>query len=948
MTIGTKRVLLIGWDAADWKIIHRLVDEGKMPCMAGFIEGGVIGNLATLYPELSPMLWTSIATGKRPHKHGILGFTEPSPESGGVRPITNISRKTRAIWNILGMLHMKSVVIGWWPSHPAEPINGVMVSNHFQKATAPHGKPWPMGQGIVHPPRLAPNLARLRLHPQDVDPGAVLDFVPGLDEIDQDKDHRIEALAKIMAECATVNRAALAVLHHEPWQFAAVYYDGIDHFCHAFMNYHPPRLPWVREEDYEKYRRVVEKGYILHDRMLASLLDAAGEDTTVMIVSDHGFHSDHLRPRHIPVEPAGPAEQHRPYGIFALKGPGIKKDEVIYGASLLDVCPTILTLCGLPAGSDMDGKPLVNIFTNPPEIRTIESWDLVQGEDGRHAADSVIDPLDAKEALDQLVALGYIEKPDDDKEKAARECTRELQYNLARSYMETGLGRNALSVFKVLYEGWPGESRFGIQVVQCLLSLDMVDEAETALEEVLLRKREIAKAAREELKGLQEKYKDAKAGELGQREQYELRKLRAQSSTSSYAIEYLRGSVLLAQKKADDALLHFKKAERISRRNPSLYDRLGESFVKLKRWTDAEDAYTKSLELDPDNAEAHTGLARVALAQRRFSLAARHALNSAGLRFHNPNTHYILGTALHRMGRISEALQALQVAVAQSPAHVKAHHLLALIYRRRLNDNASAERHEGLAGDARAYLLKVRAGEAAGVDAGRFAGDALTSDGIPEAEARPEDMQKPYDPASTVLIVSGLPRSGTSMMMQMLKAGGVEPLTDGKRDSDDDNPRGYYEHDSAKKLRGESAWIADAGGKAVKIVAQLLPYLPAVRDLSYRVIFMNRDLDEVLASQKVMIERRGEKGAGLPPERLKKVFQKQIHQAMMTLRMKHIPSVFIEYGEATSDPRAAAARVNGFLGGSLDEQAMAAAVDRSLHRQRSEGPPAGRGPHPSI
>src|SRR5512143_3435710 len=90
------KVLLIGWDAADWKIIHDLVDAGKMPNMAKFIEEGTIGNLATLYPELSPMLWTSIATGKRPFKHGILGFTEPDPHGAGIRPITNIARRTKA------------------------------------------------------------------------------------------------------------------------------------------------------------------------------------------------------------------------------------------------------------------------------------------------------------------------------------------------------------------------------------------------------------------------------------------------------------------------------------------------------------------------------------------------------------------------------------------------------------------------------------------------------------------------------------------------------------------------------------------------------------------------------------------------------------------------------------------------------------------------------------
>ncbi len=147
------KVILIGWDGADWKIIHRLIDEGKMPNMARFVEEGVIGNLATLFPELSPMLWASIATGKRPYKHGILGFTEPDPQTGGIRPITSISRKTKAIWNILSQEGRKCVVVGWWPSHPAEPINGVMVSNHYQRAVAPYGKPWPMKPGTVHPQR---------------------------------------------------------------------------------------------------------------------------------------------------------------------------------------------------------------------------------------------------------------------------------------------------------------------------------------------------------------------------------------------------------------------------------------------------------------------------------------------------------------------------------------------------------------------------------------------------------------------------------------------------------------------------------------------------------------------------------------------------------------------------------------------------------------------------
>ena len=151
-----KKILLIGWDAADWKVITPILDAGMMPNLERLINNGVMGNLSTLYPSLSPMLWTSIATGKRPFKHGIYGFTEPDPHSRGIRPITNISRKTKAIWNILSQTDRKCIVIGWWPSHPAEPINGVMVSNHYQQAAAPKDEPWPMRPNTIYPPETHP------------------------------------------------------------------------------------------------------------------------------------------------------------------------------------------------------------------------------------------------------------------------------------------------------------------------------------------------------------------------------------------------------------------------------------------------------------------------------------------------------------------------------------------------------------------------------------------------------------------------------------------------------------------------------------------------------------------------------------------------------------------------------------------------------------------------
>ena len=126
-----KKILLIGWDAADWEMIDPLLESGQMPALAQLIQGGMRGNLATLQPVLSPMLWTSIATGKRANQHGICGFTEPLPDASGIGPVRSTSRKCKAIWNILSQSGLKSNIVGWFATNPPEPINGVMITDQF-------------------------------------------------------------------------------------------------------------------------------------------------------------------------------------------------------------------------------------------------------------------------------------------------------------------------------------------------------------------------------------------------------------------------------------------------------------------------------------------------------------------------------------------------------------------------------------------------------------------------------------------------------------------------------------------------------------------------------------------------------------------------------------------------------------------------------------------------
>ncbi len=224
-----RKVLLVGWDAADWKVIHPLLDAGKLPNLEKFLEQGTMGNIATLQPCLSPMLWSSIATGKRPYKHGIHGFSEPDPASGSIRPVTNLSRKTKAIWNILNQEGKHTITVGWWPSNPAEPLSkGVMVSNDYQTA---HGaaENWGMRPGTVHPERLTETLKKLRFHPSELEQEDLLPFMPGLQGLSQDEldkaaaDPRVQSLMKIVADCTSIHSAATALMQNEPWDLMCVY-----------------------------------------------------------------------------------------------------------------------------------------------------------------------------------------------------------------------------------------------------------------------------------------------------------------------------------------------------------------------------------------------------------------------------------------------------------------------------------------------------------------------------------------------------------------------------------------------------------------------------------------------------------------------------------------------------------------------------------------------------
>jgi len=947
------RLLLVGWDAADWKVIDPLLARGEMPHLARLLEQGVRGNIATIHPPLSPMVWTSIATGKRPPKHGICGFTEPTPDGLSVRPISNLGRKTKALWNIVHQNGKRSVVVGWWPSHPAESIRGAMVSDLFPlKGEQNPGAPMPMG--TVAPASLAGRMAELRVHPTEISGEILSLFVPGWEKIDQEKDKSLHDLAGIIAETMSIHAAATDLMETEPWELAAIYYAGIDHFCHRFMRYHAGKRmrgsPSEPGTDPALFTGIVANGYRYHDVMLGRLLALAGPECAVMLLSDHGFHSDRLLPDYIPAEAAGPAVEHRSFGIFCLRAPGVRAGGQVYGATVLDATPTALHVLGLPAGLDMDGKVLVNAFEDGRAVEKIESWEAVEGEDGRHSADEQYDSAAAAESLKQLVDLGYVAPPGPEGaagwRNAVEECLTEQRYNLARAQADAGRPDLAAGRLRELIGRDPEDGRYYFTLAACLMQGGDREGCRQLLEGFDKACAEFAPRAAEELKRRREKKPDKEMGgreEPGaRREMFERRQLAEKASGWVMERLFLRCRMALSQprstRRKEQARALLEELAKARRQPPGLRLFLAQGFSALKEFDRAMEQLERVRRADPDNWEALGLEARIHFQARRYEQAVDRAVESLSLIYFQPALHQLLGLALQRLGEKEKAEQAYRAALVQAPEFPAAMEALG-----RLVSQNRTRIGEGSLYMARAAEFRRRAKERRQAERARPRADLPPAEPARETgeHAAPpafdrSDVAPPADRSEVVTVVAGLPRAGTSMMMQMLAAAGLPPYVDEHRPADEDNPRGYFEHEQATKLHRDASWIPQARGKAVKIVAHLLPFLP--KGEQYRLIFMHRDMREVVASQKAMLERLGRKGGGLAEGQLMRAYAQQLMRVQTWLKRRaEIPVLAVSYAEALADPAAAAAKLARFLGEPFDATTAAGAIEPSLRRQRGNG-----------
>ena len=335
------KLLVVGLDGADWAIIDPLLAQGRMPNLAGLVKRGVRAKLLSMSPMLSPVVWTTVATGVEPSRHGILDFLVQDPSGGQGQPVTSVQRKAAAVWEILSEVGAQVGVVGWWASWPADPVSGYLVSDRIayqlfgfrSDASDPKGKTWP--------PELYDDLRSRIVAPDRVPWERVVPYLEGTrrrpDEFDPEEQKLLEELRTLLAAGDTYLDIALHARQRFAPDFEAVYFEGTDTVSHLFMPYRPPERPGVDPARYASFRSVVDRYYETADGYLGRLLEGRGDDWTIMVLSDHGFASDLSRPlttdSRIGHGPA--ADWHRKFGILVLAGANVKAGARIDETSVL-------------------------------------------------------------------------------------------------------------------------------------------------------------------------------------------------------------------------------------------------------------------------------------------------------------------------------------------------------------------------------------------------------------------------------------------------------------------------------------------------------------------------------------------------------------------------------------------------------------------------------------
>lgn len=479
---GKGRVIVLGLDGLDPRAVDLLMSEGKLPHFARLRQDGAYARLLSSKPLLSPVVWTTIATGKTPEQHGIGHFVAIDEKTGEQLPVTSEMRRARALWNILSDKQRTVATVGWWATWPSEKVSGQVVSDHtcyhflFQQGQTGAGP----AAGLTYPPELFARIAPLVRRPRDVTPSEAAPFITvAPEELTRpfDFNHDVSHFLWALATADTYRGISLKLWREDRPDVLMTYIEGTDSVAHLFGHlFRAGKLSGELAAQQAKFGNAVEQMYLYADRLVGDFMDAMDRDTTLIVLSDHGFDLGATQDDPSKTRDMRRVSEHfhNLEGILYLYGNHVRRGR-LEEPKILDVAPTVLALAGVPPARDMPGRVLtegIDLAVPGPAVATYE---VGAPSGARSARDAAADP----EIVERLKSLGYLGSGTTPPPGPAGVARRSPQgeRNLAAMHFESGRYADAVAAYTRLVEQDPKDASLHTSLAGALGALGRYDEA---------------------------------------------------------------------------------------------------------------------------------------------------------------------------------------------------------------------------------------------------------------------------------------------------------------------------------------------------------------------------------------------------------------------------------------------------------------------------------------
>ena len=588
------RVAVFAIDGADWELLSELSADGRIPNIRALAQGGVTATLQTIQPTVSPLVWTTAATGLPPDRHGVIDFVDAARK----RPVDSFTRRSPAIWDVAEAFGRHAQVVNWWTAWP--PLPGSAVT---------YGTPVDETPNAISPPQLASKIAPLDVPLNTVQFAQVGRFlnITGR-EYEQavsagGPTHPVNVFRKLLAKTWSDHRIAISLYQQQEPLLLMMNYEGTDAVNHLFAPYHPPYREGISQENFRRYWPTVANYYSEVDRLIGEWMRVLTDDTTVIIVSAHGFRWGKTRPR---VQPIGRSalSDHRNSGVFIAYGNHVAASRGTNKISIYDLVPTILAVLGLPQSTEMPGEFASWVFRDVTPVTSVRVVSYDEFFYGRPAPGA---GMDLQRYTQDLQAVGHLVDPSalrpvfEDEEGGEQPATPQPAANWGQyaHFNNQGIELRKQGKLKESIEAFQAAIDLNPTRPTPYLNMAMVlfdRQHYTAADDVFLQ------AVQRGLPNAEQWFADFAA--LYRKNDMTTRAIALlykgkQIFPQSYIIASNLGSALLQAERYTDGLPEMERALGLQPSSTLALNNLGIFYAKQKDYSRALDFWNRSLTIDP-------------------------------------------------------------------------------------------------------------------------------------------------------------------------------------------------------------------------------------------------------------------------------------------------------------------------------------------------------------